>query len=114
MAPMRSKHQCNYQGCRNLTTERYCEPHRKATEKAYDESRGTATERGYDALWAKVRSMKLNRDPLCERCDKSGRDVPAALVHHVDRDPRNRREENLESMCLPCHVKEHRNERWGR
>ncbi|MBA4417239.1 MAG: HNH endonuclease [Syntrophus sp. (in: bacteria)] len=109
MSPMRAKHQCNYQGCKALTIERFCEPHKKAVEKAYDATRGTAAERGYNSTWAKVRTMKLNADPLCERCG-----YVAVLVHHKDRNPRNNREENLESLCKEDHVKEHIQDRWRR
>ncbi|MFH1672933.1 MAG: HNH endonuclease [Pseudomonadota bacterium] len=107
--PFRSKHECNYHGCRKLTAERFCEEHAVQVEKAYDTARGSASERGYTATWAKVRTVKLSRDPLCERCGAA-----AVLVHHRDRNPRNNHEENLESLCKDCHVKEHSEERWRR
>jgi 5-methylcytosine-specific restriction protein A len=111
---MRSKHPCNYHGCKNLATERFCEMHKKQAEQDYDAHRGSAAERGYTATWAKVRNWKLARDPLCQRCQAKGIDRAAALVHHRDRDSRNSLEENLESLCKDCHVTEHKNERWKR
>jgi 5-methylcytosine-specific restriction protein A len=81
-------------------------------EAQYERGRGTATERGYNATWARLRKMKLNADPLCERCPP-GRDVPAVLVHHRDHNPENNEWDNLESMCDPCHDTEHEKERWG-
>jgi 5-methylcytosine-specific restriction protein A len=57
--------------------------------------------------------MKLNRDPLCERCALAGLTVAAVLVHHKDRNPRNNTVENTESLCDACHDAEHRRERWA-
>lgn len=111
---MRLKHNCNYHGCRNLTNERYCEQHKKQSEEAYDRDRGSASERGYTATWAKVRNWKLSHAPLCQRCMVKAIDRAAVLVHHIDRNPRNNMEENLESLCKDHHVEEHARERWGR
>jgi len=108
--PTRSKRPCNFHGCPALTTSRFCVPHTKALQAAYDERRGTSTARGYDARWARVRAMKLGRDPLCESC--RDHDRPAVLVHHRDRDPRNNRMDNLTSLCMECHNAEHALERW--
>ena len=91
-----------------------CDKRKKREAKEYDDKRGTATERGYNHAWSKIRDMKLNEDPLCERCMKVGIDEPATRVHHKDRDSSNNREENLESLCKPCHEAEHKGERWGR
>ena len=107
--PFRSKHQCNAPNCKALTNERFCLQHKKAGEMAYDIARGSASERGYNATWSKVRIMKLNHSPLCQRCGAA-----ALLVHHRDRDSRNNMEDNLESLCKEDHVKEHEKERWGR
>ena len=81
--------------------------------KENDVARGSAYERGYDRRWSKVRKMKLMESPLCERCQAAGRVVPAVLVHHVDRDPRNNESGNLEALCLACHQDEHKGEVWG-
>lgn len=111
--PRKPPHSCNKPGCVRLTSERYCPEHQRQAEQAYDAQRGTATNRGYDRTWAKVRAMKMSRDPLCERCLVHGLTVAAVLVHHRDRNPRNNLDENLESLCDPCHDEEHRKERWN-
>lgn len=111
--PTRPKHACNYPGCTVLVSGRYCDRHTKAVRDQYEGQRETATERGYDARWARVRRMKLARDPLCERCIAKGATVNRAeLVHHKDRNPKNNNEANLESLCHWCHDWEHRGERW--
>ena len=51
---------------------------------------------------------------MCERCLAKGRSVEAVPVHHKDRDPYNNEFRNLESLCNPCHEREHAAERWGR
>jgi 5-methylcytosine-specific restriction endonuclease McrA len=59
------------------------------------------------ARWRRVRKIKLNTDPLCERCGK-----PAQCVHHI----KERRDDeskifdmsNLESLCNSCHSQETR------
>lgn len=54
-----------------------------------------------------LRAQQLSRQPLCERCYKRGRIVPATVANHktphkgdysLFADP-----ENLESTCKPCH-----------
>jgi 5-methylcytosine-specific restriction endonuclease McrA len=63
------------------------------------------------AAWLGIRSIKLRRDPLCERCLARGLLIPATTVHHK----RERREapdlaldlDNLESLCPSCHSSHH-------
>lgn len=108
--PVKPKKPCSYPGCPKLTDGGRCEKHKKQQRRADDEKRGTAVERGYDATWAKIRIIKLNNDPLCERCQAKGIDRAAVLVHHKDRDPKNNRVENHESLCDQCHDEEHRDD----
>jgi 5-methylcytosine-specific restriction protein A len=112
--PSKPNHHCNYPGCLETTKERYCIWHQKKFDRDYEKKRETAAERGYDANWAKVREIKLNTDPLCERCMVQGNDMAADLVHHKDHNPKNNREWNLESLCDGCHREEHKQDRWGR
>jgi 5-methylcytosine-specific restriction endonuclease McrA len=54
--------------------------------------------------------------PRCQRCDWN--QEPAILhVHHRDRDRRNFKFDNLETLCPTCHVHEHfmaKDSIWGR
>ena len=57
--------------------------------------------------WQQVRQIKLNRNPLCERCLSLGRTTPATEVHHVrpvaDHPGLAYAMPNLLSLCRPCH-----------
>ena len=112
--PFKPLKPCSKPGCPKLTSTRFCPEHTKQVEAQYEQGRGSASERGYNARWHKVRMMKLNADPLCERCHVKQIDIPAILVHHKDRNQRNNLAENLESLCDECHDKEHEKERWRR
>jgi 5-methylcytosine-specific restriction enzyme A len=114
--PPRPPRPCKVPGCKYLTTEPhgYCLEHlplaeetRKARWAVADRNRGTSAERGYNAHWQKVRKHKLRTDPLCERCYELGNITAAALVHHKDHDPHNNDPDNLESLCVRCHQREH-------
>ena len=98
--PMRPKKLCMRHGPYEGKECEPCRVHRWNTD-----NRQRADKRGYNHNWRKVRIMKLNRNPLCERCN-----VLADLVHHIDRDPWNNLEGNLESLCCKCHAKEHAND----
>jgi 5-methylcytosine-specific restriction protein A len=111
--PNKPIHPCSKPGCHQLTSMRFCPEHTKAEEKRYEKGRGSASERGYNSTWAKVRVMKLNEVPLCQRCSIVGIDKAAILVHHKDRNSRNNLMDNLESLCDACHDVEHKEERWG-
>lgn len=112
--PTKSLHFCNYNGCDQLTTERYCPEHTKLHEAEQkinrNTNRGTASDRGYDAQWSKARKAYLKRYPLCEQCEKDSKITPAVLVHHVKPideggarlDPRN-----FMSCCRDCHERIH-------
>lgn len=62
------------------------------------------------ARWRKVRALKLDLNPLCERCEKQGLTVVAAQVHHIK--ARKTHPDlaydvgNLEALCRPCHTRE--------
>lgn len=107
MTPMKPKKPCSFPGCPELTDGGRCERHRRQARQEAENRRLTAAERGYDHRWSKIRDMKLNENPLCERCEREGRDVAAVLVHHKDRNPKNNDFKNLESLCDRCHDAEH-------
>lgn len=67
--------------------------------------------------WARLRWLKLSRDPLCERCREEGYLTAATEVHHVtpveegvtalDKERLCYDLGNLRSLCRACHVRTH-------
>ena len=104
---------CAHQGCATLVpvgTVR-CPAHQKHSQAQDRRFRGSARERGYDGQWERVRAIKLDRDPFCQRCGALGRTTAAHMVHHIVPVERDRTlrlvMSNLESMCNACHQKTH-------
>ena len=71
--------------------------------------------------WKQLRQWKLEQNPLCELCEREGKVVSAIDVHHIDPCENSRtleemeekcfRVSNLQSLCIPCHAKVHREAR---
>lgn len=76
-------------------------------QKDYNKIRSDTDKEYKTARWIRLRRMKLNHNPLCERCQKKGIIKLAVLVHHIkpvksggvmyDMD-------NLMSLCHDCHI----------
>lgn len=109
--PMKCLRMCSYPGCNQLVSSGRCEKHKKQEQQRYDKQRGNFRERGYSAQWDKVRKIKLNHDPLCERCNSKGYVVLATLVHHIQSINKGGSlldVDNLMSVCSSCHDEIHR------
>jgi 5-methylcytosine-specific restriction endonuclease McrA len=65
--------------------------------------RGSSTARGYGWAHRRQRARLIALHPLCQRC---GNDWSAHL-HHIDRNPHNRADANVEMLCERCHQQEH-------
>ena len=70
----------------------------------------------YDSKrWIRLRQLKKNISPFCERCLANGLYVPAKIIHHKEYitdlnfldDNIFYNLDNLESLCQDCHNKEH-------
>lgn len=65
--------------------------------------------------WKRLRKLKRELDPFCERCKDKGKFVAAKIIHHKEYITADNYEDdsiffnldNLESLCLDCHNKEH-------
>ncbi|WP_080420665.1 HNH endonuclease [Burkholderia ubonensis] len=55
------------------------------------------------AAWQRLRASVLADEPLCRKCSKQGRIVPATDVDHHDGNPGNNDRENLVPLCHSCH-----------
>jgi 5-methylcytosine-specific restriction protein A len=75
----------------------------KQNKSVRDARRIGARHRGYTPTWERVRKLKMQGSPLCERCLTLHRTRPALLVHHKDSNARNNDMGNLMSLCRACH-----------
>ena len=65
--------------------------------------------------WQNLRKQKILLEPLCERCKEKGIYNSAFIIHHKEYITNLNYEDdnvffnldNLESLCLECHNKEH-------
>ncbi len=104
--PRRPKRPCSYNGCPELTNDRYCDTHQKLIDQQYNKYvRDPATKKRYGRSWKRIRDRYISAHPLCEECHKQGRLVAAEEVHHVI--PLSKggthTETNLMSLCTSCH-----------
>lgn len=58
-----------------------------------------------DHLWNAL--VKYRADYCCERCGAKPEPPRRLVAHHKDWDDTNNRLDNGESLCAPCHNKEH-------
>ena len=112
--PYKPKKPCAHRGCPDLTSERYCEAHKKADMKRYNRyERDPKSAKRYGSQWRKIRREYLAAFPLCEICKDEGRLTPATTVHH--RKPLSQGGtnsfENLQALCGPCHSRLHAKQR---
>lgn len=102
--PARAARPCSFPHCPDFAVQGgRCEEHARKRERARREHRGP---RVYDRrVWRdQIRPAQLRREPLCRFCLEDGRTEAAAEVDHIDGDPWNNREDNLRSLCKPCHT----------
>lgn len=67
--------------------------------------------------WRQLRMWKLEHDPLCQLCKAEGYVRSAVDVHHIlpvegvkdlaEMEARCFDTNNLQSLCIPCHIKVH-------
>lgn len=108
--PAAARKTCRKPGCPALHSNRsgLCDKHDAESQAAYEASRGSAASRGYGDGWRKIRKIKLTANPMCEKCKVK----VAVLVHHKDQNSANNSQENLLSLCQPCHEDIHGRERF--
>ncbi len=113
--PIRPKLPCRKLNCKELVPagQGYCSKHQTEYNRQVKERR---TDKEYSKFystieWKRLRNLKLQMNPLCERCEKQGRTTIATIVHHIEeiREGGDRLPtlEELESICKPCHSKHH-------
>ena len=104
---------CARPGCQLLASVGHlCIKHaeaEKVQKKQYDRQRGSSAKRGYGRKWQNYRKIYLAEHPLCVRCEKKGRVVPATVVDHVKPHLGDYdlfwQASNHQSICVRCHNK---------
>lgn len=108
--PSRPKRPCSYPGCPKLTDGQYCEDHVAIARRQYNKyERSPDINKKYGRAWKRIRDRHMSQHPLCEQCEKDGKIVPAAEVHHkipISKGGTHARD-NLMSVCRSCHNKIH-------
>ena len=108
--PMKPKRPCAYPGCPRLSDGRYCEEHRKLTNRIYERfRRDPETKRRYSGAWVHIRKQYVNTHPFCEKCLGQGYIVPVEHVHHIIplSEGGTNEPDNLMSLCKSCHSSIH-------
>jgi 5-methylcytosine-specific restriction protein A len=106
---------CTYAGCGRIVKDggSRCSEHPYA-QRFGSRERGTRQERGYGAEWERTRERILLRDEgLCQVCMQRGHFTLATAVDHIVGKAearwrqwtaeRTEADENLQSICDPCH-----------
>lgn len=65
--------------------------------------RASRQARGYDDVHLKLRELVLAQHPVCQRCQREY----SRHLHHKDHNVWNRHPDNLEALCVRCHMKHH-------
>lgn len=101
--PARPMRPCTHPGCRVLSQGGRCAKHPLWQDRGG--RRAAGERRPYDRrAWRdRIRPMKLRANPLCEDCRARGLVVVATEVDHVNGDPTDNADQNLRSLCKPCH-----------
>lgn len=111
---------CRYNGCPELTSERYCEKHKKLVDVDYDKNSRPFKHLYNTSRWRKLRKEFLAEHQFCEECKKIGVYSPAVIVDHVKAHKGNERlfwdESNWQGLCKSHHDMKTAKEdgRWGR
>lgn len=112
--PNRAPRLCSYAGCGSVSTDGYCDKHKKLSGWESDTVRGNRHERGYGTKWDKLRLKILKRDNyLCTQCKRNGKVTAGTQVDHIK--PKllggTDNSDNLQTLCVPCHKQKTINER---
>jgi 5-methylcytosine-specific restriction protein A len=101
---------CRHPNCAALVHDRtgYCSLH--AADRWRQDDAGAKyrqAKRGHMAtnlaLWRGIRHRMLLGEPLCRECTRAGRPTAATCVDHIDNDPFNNDDSNLQPLCASCH-----------
>ena len=107
--PIASPRPCSYPLCNKLTP---CPDHGKRLFQ--DRQIPTYYKWYYRKSWLIIRANKLRRNPLCEECERNHIMTHANEVDHITPHKGDINkffdEDNLQSLCEPCHSRKTMNE----
>ena len=118
--PFKPKKPCRHPGCPELTSETFCEKHKKESNRVYNLYKRDELSRTFyrTPKWVETRKRKLQLSPFCEECRKGGTIVPGKIVDHII--PIKQGGEpfdlnNLQTLCWSCHSRKsiHEGSRFG-
>lgn len=115
--PYKPKHPCSYPGCPKLTSERYCDEHKKLITSLYNKyERNPEHKKRYGNNWSRIRNAYFKEHPYCEICRQNGKMTKGEQVHHIKPIAEGGSNEwsNLMTLCRSCHSRLHaeRGDRW--
>ena len=109
--PQQAPVPCRHPGCHALVSDGtgYCVDHQDdrrhrfhdATARYRQAARGPMATNS--PAWRKIRARILSIEPLCRECQRQGNITPATCVDHIDEDPLNIADDNLQPLCASCH-----------
>jgi len=111
---------CRYNGCPELTSERYCEKHRKEIDGSYNKSSRPFKHLYNTSRWRRQREQYLIEHPFCEECKRNGVLTASAIVDHIKAHKGNEelfwKKSNWQALCKECHDRKtaKKDGRWGR
>lgn len=103
--PWKPQHICSYNGCQELTHDRYCGKHKKEMTKRQNDR----SSKIYTYKWRKSSKEFLKKHPLCVYCMRDGRLTSATEVDHIKPHGGNLKlfwnKINWQPLCKSCHSK---------
>ncbi len=92
---------CSQLGCGNTATHgRRCVLHQRLRDQRLNAGRVTSTRQRYGSDWPRLRTIVLQRDPVCCRCGSA----PSRHVDHLVPWPEGSNDiDNLQGLCHRCH-----------
>jgi 5-methylcytosine-specific restriction protein A len=120
MCPRKPRKPCRFQGCAELTEERYCDKHKKQVDSEYNRTSRPFKHLYNASRWKKLRKQFLQEHPICVECEAKGVIKAATVVDHIEAHKGDEElfwnQSNWQPLCKCCHDKKTVKEdgRWGK
>jgi 5-methylcytosine-specific restriction protein A len=119
MCPRKPRKPCRFQGCAELTEERYCDKHKKQVDSEYNRTSRPFKHLYNTSRWKKLRKQFLQEHPLCVECEAKDVIKAATVVDHMEVHKGDEDlfwdESNWQALCKQCHDRKtaKKDGRWG-